>query len=104
MRRVETELERSVSVKAVEETNNSFVCPMSRVLMRDPVVAADGDKYQRASIEEQIWPEQAGGRTPRSPSSNLPLTNTSLTPNRTLKRVMFEAVDLELCVGEADEE
>ena len=43
--------------------------------------------------------EQAGGRTARSPSTNLPLASTSLTPNRTLKSVICEAVDLELGRG-----
>ena len=90
---------RRAAVKAVEETNKSFVCPMSHVLMGDPVVAADGYTYERASIEEWIQREQAGGRTARSPSTNLPLANTSLTPNRTLKSVICEAVDLELGRG-----
>ena len=86
-------------MKAVEETNKSFVCPMGHVLMGDPVVAADGYTYERASIEEWIRREQAGGRTARSPSTNLPLANTSLTPNRTLKSMICEAVDLELGRG-----
>ena len=93
-RRVEQELERREVEKALEETNKSFVCPVSQALMKDPVVAADGYTYERASIEE--WIRQAGGRTPKSPSTNLPLANTSLTPNRTLKSAIFEAVDLEL--------
>jgi hypothetical protein len=95
-RRVEQELKRREAEKAVEETNKSFVCPMSHVLMTDPVNAADGYTYERASIEEWIRHEQAGGRTPRSPSTNLPLANTSLTPSHAFKSAICEAIDLEL--------
>ena len=93
-RRVEQELKRREVEKALEETNDLFVCPVSQALMKDPVVAADGYTYERASIEE--WIRQAGGRTPKSPSTNLPLANTSLTPSHTFKSAIFEAVDNEL--------
>ena len=100
MRRVDGELGRRAAVKAVEETNKSFVCPLSHVLMRDPFVAIDGYSCERASIDERIRLEQAGSRTPRCPSNHLPLANTSLTPDRTLKSMICEAVvDLELGWG-----
>nr|XP_055071753.1 WD repeat, SAM and U-box domain-containing protein 1-like [Misgurnus anguillicaudatus] len=59
---------------------NHFLCPITRELMKDPVIAADGYSYERDAIETWI-------RTPNhsSPVYNLPLKNTLLIPNRSLK-------------------
>jgi len=38
----------------VERGYSSLVCPISRGLMRDPVVAADGFTYERRLMEELI--------------------------------------------------
>jgi len=94
--RVEKELEQREAGDAVAATNNFFVCPVSQALMKDPVNAADGYIYERASIKKWIRREQAGGRAPRSPSTNLPLENTRLTPSHTLKSAICQALDLEL--------
>ena len=96
IRRVEEELGRRAAEDAVAETSKYFVCPVSQALMKDPVQAADGHTYERDSIEEWIRRSQADGCTPRSPKTNLPLANTSLTQNLTLKGAICEAVDLEL--------
>ena len=96
MRNVNVEVERRLAAKAIEETNKSYVCPLSHVLMRDPVQAADGYTYERAIIEEWIRRKQAEGSTARSPSTNEPLANTRLMPNHTLKSAICQAVDVEL--------
>ena len=100
IQRVEKELELREAEDAVAKTNNNlFVCPVSQALMKDPVSAADGYIYERASIEKWIR-QQADGRAPRSPSTNLPLQNTRLTPSYTLKSAICQAVDLELgCIA-----
>ncbi len=49
-------------------------------LMKDPVVAADGQTYERAAIQE--WLDR-GNRS--SPMSGAQLEHTSLTPNYNLR-------------------
>ncbi|XP_062314024.1 LOW QUALITY PROTEIN: WD repeat, SAM and U-box domain-containing protein 1-like [Osmerus eperlanus] len=51
---------------------DEFLCPITRELMREPVIAADGYSYEREVIESTVL-------------TNLPLPNTVLTPNRRLK-------------------
>uniref|UniRef100_UPI0037E87B67 WD repeat, SAM and U-box domain-containing protein 1-like n=1 Tax=Semicossyphus pulcher TaxID=241346 RepID=UPI0037E87B67 len=59
---------------------DEFLCPITRELMKDPVIAADGYSYERDSIESWIR-----GKNKTSPMTNLPLHTTLLTPNRSLK-------------------
>ncbi|XP_019897921.2 WD repeat, SAM and U-box domain-containing protein 1 isoform X2 [Esox lucius] len=59
---------------------DEFLCPITRELMMDPVIAADGYSYERAAIESWIATKNRS-----SPMTNLPLQTTLLTPNRTLK-------------------
>lgn len=59
---------------------DEFLCPITRELMREPVMAADGYSYEREAIESWV---NTKNRT--SPMTNLPLQTTLLTPNRTLK-------------------
>ncbi|XP_037645818.1 WD repeat, SAM and U-box domain-containing protein 1-like isoform X2 [Sebastes umbrosus] len=59
---------------------DEFLCPITRELMKDPVIAADGYSYERESIESWIR-----GKNKTSPMTNLFLQTTILTPNRSLK-------------------
>ncbi|XP_069030628.1 WD repeat, SAM and U-box domain-containing protein 1 isoform X1 [Embiotoca jacksoni] len=80
---------RSKLLRKVEEmksdsvcsgTPDEFLCPITRELMREPVIAADGYSYEREAIESWI-----STRNRSSPMTNLPLLTTLLTPNHTLK-------------------
>ncbi|XP_067459567.1 WD repeat, SAM and U-box domain-containing protein 1-like isoform X2 [Thunnus thynnus] len=62
------------------EAPDEFLCPITRELMKEPVIAADGYSYERESIESWIR-----GKNKTSPMTNLPLQTTLLTPNRSLK-------------------
>lgn len=92
------------------EAPDEFLCPITRELMKDPVMAAgwtsssflfnlhflnvifrhifvktrvrptDGFSYERESMEGWIR-----GKNKTSPMTNLPLLTTLLTPNRSLK-------------------
>lgn len=62
------------------EAPDEFLCPITRELMKDPVIAADGYSYERGSIEDWFR-----GKNKTSPMTNLPLQTTLLTPNRSLK-------------------
>lgn len=84
---------RSKVMKKIEElkmvpvsngTPDEFLCPITREIMKDPVIAADGYSYEREAIESWI---NTKNRT--SPMTNLPLQTTLLTPNRTLKMAIF---------------
>ncbi|KAM6942529.1 WD repeat, SAM and U-box domain-containing protein 1 [Xenentodon cancila] len=80
---------RSKLLRKVEELKSDsvcsgipdeFLCPITRELMREPVIAADGYSYEREAIEGWIHT-----RNRSSPMTNLPLLTTLLTPNHTLK-------------------
>ena len=65
---------RKVSKKASREGANA------------QVIAADGFTYERSAIER--WLSMGGPR--RSPTTNAPLSNRTLTPNRLLARARRE--------------
>ncbi|XP_022084462.1 WD repeat, SAM and U-box domain-containing protein 1-like [Acanthaster planci] len=67
---------------------DEYLCPITRELMRDPVIAADGFSYERSSIESWI----RGNKT--SPMTNSPLVHTNLTPNRSLKMIIQRLYNL----------
>ncbi|KAM4631175.1 WD repeat, SAM and U-box domain-containing protein 1 [Polymixia lowei] len=80
---------RSKVLRKVEELKGAsvctgipdeFLCPITRELMREPVIAADGYSYEREAIESWIKTKNRS-----SPMTNLPLMTTLLTPNHTLK-------------------
>lgn len=59
---------------------DEFLCPITRELMKEPVIAADGYSYEKEAIENWII-----GKRHSSPMTNLPLQRLVLTPNRNLK-------------------
>lgn len=57
-----------------------LTCPLTKQLMRDPVVAGDGYTYERAAIEAWLH------RNDTSPITRKPLSSTSeLVPNLTMR-------------------
>ncbi|XP_029353257.1 WD repeat, SAM and U-box domain-containing protein 1 isoform X2 [Echeneis naucrates] len=80
---------RNKILRKIEELKNEsawssipdeFLCPITRELMKEPVIAADGYSYEREAIESWI-----NTKNRSSPMTNLPLLTTLLTPNHTLK-------------------
>ncbi|XP_075385805.1 WD repeat, SAM and U-box domain-containing protein 1 isoform X1 [Tenrec ecaudatus] len=59
---------------------DEFICPITRELMKDPVIASDGYSYEKEAMENWI-----GKKKRTSPMTNLTLPSVVLTPNRTLK-------------------
>ena len=59
-------------------------CPISLTRMVDPVVAADGHTYDRASIEE--WFQ----RSDTSPMTNVRLVNKNLVPNLLVRGMIHQ--------------
>ena len=64
------------------EAPESFLCPVSMELMRDPVMVCDGFSYERGNIEAWL----AAHRT--SPMTGLPLSSTALTPHIALRHAI----------------
>ena len=62
----------------------AFLCPISREIMNDPVMASDGHTYERRSIT--VWLREKD----TSPKTNAPLHNLDLTPNHTLRNAISE--------------
>ncbi|KAK6159329.1 hypothetical protein DH2020_006643 [Rehmannia glutinosa] len=60
-----------------------FRCPISLELMRDPVTVCTGQTYDRSSIESWV----ATGNT-TCPVTRVPLTDFTLIPNHTLRRLI----------------
>ncbi|KAJ9175306.1 hypothetical protein P3X46_013873 [Hevea brasiliensis] len=60
-----------------------FRCPISLELMRDPVTVSTGQTYDRSSIESWV----ATGNT-TCPVTRSPLTDFTLIPNHTLRRLI----------------
>ena len=56
-----------------------MLCPITQVLMKDPVIAQDGYCYERSAIEKWF---SSGHLT--SPMTNLPIASASLYPNTPL--------------------
>jgi len=79
----------------VAERLSSFLCPITCLLMRDPVIAADGHTYERSAITKW-FASRAQGAPESSPKTALPMANTTLIENFTLKSAIDEAVDQEL--------
>lgn len=73
----------------ITEVPEEFVCPITRELFDDPVVAADGVTYERRAIERHLQMNEA----PRSPMTNLPLAHKTLLPNTTLRKHIRETID-----------
>lgn len=63
---------------------NDFKCPITRELMKEPVVTHDGHTYERAAIEQWL----ASHNT--SPLTGQPLEHKNLVPNRALKKIITQ--------------
>jgi hypothetical protein len=59
-------------------------CPITQERMVDPVILMDGFSYERRAIENWLRNHS------RSPMTNIPLPNTVLIPNRTLRNIIQE--------------
>jgi U-box domain len=62
-----------------ESVHTEFICPITMMLMIDPVICSDGFSYERAAIEHWLSTKNS------SPMTNLPLANKVLIPNRAMK-------------------
>jgi len=67
---------------------HEFRCPITKDVMLDPVMAADGHTYERSAIERWL---SSGHRT--SPVTNAVLTSRNLLPNYAIRSQIIEAAE-----------
>jgi hypothetical protein len=67
---------------------DSYICPISLSLMRDPVILSDGHSYDRASIDRWLQSHST------SPLTNEPLEHRAVVPNHALRGAIHEFVAL----------
>ena len=70
-----------------EKIPQDFYCPITQMLFVDPVVATDGNTYERQAIE--IWLKNNS----KSPLTNLKLESKNLTSNTILKKIMNDFIE-----------
>jgi len=61
-----------------------FICPITKEIFEDPVVAADGFTYERSAIIQ--WLRNSS----QSPMTNMTLDHLSLTPNHSVRSAIVE--------------
>ncbi|KAL8094977.1 hypothetical protein AgCh_036470 [Apium graveolens] len=66
------------------EVPSYFLCPISLEIMKDPVILSTGITYDRMSIEKWIFSRKNN----TCPVTKQLLTDTELTPNHTLRRLI----------------
>ncbi|XP_071702897.1 U-box domain-containing protein 15-like [Rutidosis leptorrhynchoides] len=62
-----------------------FLCPITLEIMRDPVIVATGQTYERTNIQQWL---DSDNRT--CPKTGLPLTHTALAPNVALHNLILQ--------------
>ena len=77
-------IENSVQIKMTK--CNDWNCPISGILMKDPVVAQDGYSYERSTITEWL------SKNSTSPMNRSSITNKSLYPNIGVKLLIEQYI------------
>mmetsp|Transcript_108798 Transcript_108798/g.306598 ORF Transcript_108798/g.306598 Transcript_108798/m.306598 type:complete len:768 (+) Transcript_108798:130-2433(+) len=67
---------------------DSFICPISAIIMEDPVATVDGCAYERESIERWFRERRQGGQDITSPITGLALPSATLMPLVALQRAI----------------
>jgi ankyrin repeat protein len=57
-----------------------FVCPITQLIMREPVIASDGNRYEREAIENWFLNNH------KAPVVGIPLANKDVIPDEVLKK------------------
>ena len=72
------------AAKEEEEPPADFICPITTEIMVEPVVAADGQSYERTAIERWLATKST------SPLTGGELERSILIPNHNLRRTIRE--------------
>jgi len=72
---------------------DAFLCPITQDYMRDPVVTADGQTYEREAIQRWVEKQRARGLTCTSPITGEPLAHSVLVPNVALRGLIRDTLE-----------
>ena len=78
-------LHTGLTVTEEDHVPSWFLCPITLAVMADPVMASDGQSYDRVAITTWF---NSGRDT--SPVTNLPLRDRTLLPNHALRNAIEE--------------
>lgn len=78
----------AATAAATEGIPGLFLCPLSRRVLKDPVVACDGFTYDKRAIQEHF---ETGDRT--SPLTKQQLRSTAVLPNHSIRAAVNEWLD-----------
>lgn len=67
-----------------KQLTEHFICPITMVVMKDPVICSDGHTYERSAIEKWLSTNN------HSPITRQIITNNSLIPNIVLRNIIQE--------------
>lgn len=84
----------AAAVSAGESTNGvsfpepptDYICPITQELFEDPVLASDGETYERSAIEQ--WFAQRAGSPVFSPVTGAPIHDRTLFPNNRIRALV----------------
>jgi hypothetical protein len=79
------------------EIPNELLCPITRALLKSPVVASDGFSYEEKAIQEWL-----GQGNDRSPMTNQPLSSLSVYPNHSIRHAIerfYEDINREITLN-----
>lgn len=68
-----------------------LLCPVTRVLLRDPVVTSAGNTYERAALRAG-WAHRARGTPRRDPLTNEALSSRDVYPNWLVRNMVRAAL------------
>ncbi|KAI4317042.1 hypothetical protein L6164_024953 [Bauhinia variegata] len=74
----------------IEPIYDSFVCPLTKQVMRDPVTLENGQTFEREAIEKWFKECKESGRKPVCPLTLKELRSTELNPSIALRNTIEE--------------
>ncbi|XP_020572397.1 U-box domain-containing protein 44-like [Phalaenopsis equestris] len=74
----------------IEPLYESFVCPLTKQVMRDPVSIENGQTFEREAIEKWFKECRCSGQRPVCPLTLKELSNTDLNPSIALRHTIEE--------------
>ncbi|CAH9139402.1 unnamed protein product [Cuscuta epithymum] len=74
----------------LESIYDSFLCPLTKQVMREPVTTENGQTFEREAIEKWFKECKASGRNPVCPITRRELKSTELNPSIALSKTIKE--------------
>eukprot|EP00252_Welwitschia_mirabilis_P017769 TRINITY_DN3943_c0_g2_i1.p1 TRINITY_DN3943_c0_g2~~TRINITY_DN3943_c0_g2_i1.p1 ORF type:complete len:807 (-),score=145.87 TRINITY_DN3943_c0_g2_i1:275-2695(-) len=81
---------RHYEFKHLEPLYESFVCPLTKQIMQDPVTLENGQTYERSAIERWFKECEENGKKPSCPMTGTELNSTTLNPSIALRNTIEE--------------